>query len=109
MEDQFTKTLKALADPSRRKIFHTLIVLAAALPITKIAAEFEISRQGFTKHLKVLEGAGLVEIETKGRERYCKANAAPLKAVNEWLGFYEKFWDDSLGNLAAYLDEKKKG
>lgn len=106
MEDQFTKTLKALADPSRRKIFHTLIVLTTAMPITQIAAQFDISRQGITKHLKVLEAAGLVDIQTRGRERYCHANAMPLKELKTWLSFYEQFWTSSLDNLSSYLDTK---
>ena len=90
MEDSFTKVLKALADPSRRKIFHTLIVVATAIPITQVVSQFDISRQGVTKHLKVLENAGLVQIDTKGRERFCQANAKPLKELNKWLSFYEK-------------------
>ncbi|PCJ67805.1 MAG: transcriptional regulator [Bacteroidetes bacterium] len=106
MEDSFTKTLKALADPSRRKIFHTLIVLASAIPITQVVSEFEISRQGVTKHLKVLEDAGLVHIKTQGRQRYCKADAKPLQEMNKWLQFYDKFWDDSLNSLTDYLGNK---
>jgi len=108
LEDTFSKTLKALSDPSRRKIFHALIIVASSLPINQIVSQFDISRQGVTKHLKVLESAGLIEISTNGRERYCKANAKPLEELNNWLSFYEKFWDDSLDNLSSYLDNKEK-
>lgn len=106
MQNKITKVLKAIADPTRREIFHALVVAACALPITQISNQFNISRQGITKHLKTLEEAGLIQIDAKGRERYCYANPKPLKEVNQWLQFYEKFWDDSLSNLSSYLDNK---
>lgn len=106
MQDKITQVLKAIADPTRREIFHALVLAATALPITQISNQFDISRQGVTKHIKTLEEAGLVQIITKGRERFCYANAKPLKAVNEWLGFYEKFWDGAIVNLETYLDNK---
>lgn len=106
MQDKITKILKAIADPTRREVFHALVVAATALPITQISNQFEISRQGVTKHIRVLEDAGLVKISNKGRERYCHAEPKPLKEVNKWLKFYERFWDDSLGNLTSYLDDK---
>lgn len=106
MQDNVTRVLKAIADPTRRQIFHALILGATALPITQISNQFEISRQGVTKHLKILEEAGLIEIEGKGRERYCRADANPLKQINAWVAFYERFWDNSLGNLDSYLDSK---
>lgn len=108
MQNKVTKILKAIADPTRRDIFHVLVVAACALPITQISNQFDISRQGITKHLKTLEDAGLVQINTKGRERYCFANTSPLKEVNQWLKFYEKFWDNSLSNLNTYLDKGSK-
>jgi len=104
MQDKITKILKAIADPTRREVFHALVVAAAALPITQISNQFDISRQGVTKHIRVLEDAGLVSISSKGRERYCHAETKPLKEVNKWLKFYEQFWDDALGNLDSYLD-----
>lgn len=106
MQDRITTILKAIADPTRREIFHALVVAATALPITQISGQFDISRQGVTKHLKTLEDAGLVHIHTKGRERYCHVDTKPLKAVNKWLKFYEQFWGDTLDNLGTYLDNK---
>lgn len=106
MQDKITKILKAIADPTRREIFHALVLAATAMPITQISNQFEISRQGITKHLKTLEEAGLVQINAKGRERYCQADAQPLQEVNQWLKFYEHFWDNALGNLGSYLDSK---
>lgn len=106
MQDKITQIFKAIADPTRREIFHALVIAAVALPITQISGQFQISRQGVTKHIKTLEEAGLVRINTKGRERFCLANTEPLKEVNKWLKFYEQFWGDSLSNLDSYLDKK---
>ncbi|NAS30787.1 metalloregulator ArsR/SmtB family transcription factor [Flavobacteriaceae bacterium R38] len=106
MQDKITKILKAIADPTRREIFHALIIATTALPITQLSNQFVISRQGVTKHLKTLEEAGLIVISNQGRERYCHANAKPLQEINQWLKFYEQFWDTSLKNLSSYLDKK---
>ena len=106
MQDSITRLFKAIADPTRRDIFHVLIIASSALSITQICTQFEITRQGVTKHIKTLEDAGLIHIETKGRERFCNANATPLKEINKWVKFYEQFWDDSLDNLSDYLDSK---
>ena len=104
MNDKFTKILKAISDPTRREIFHALVIVSTALPISQIAIDFDISRQGVTKHLKVLEDAQLVKITKTGRESLCIANPKPLKQINSWLKFYEQFWDDSLDNLGSFLD-----
>lgn len=106
MQDKITRILKAIADPTRREIFHALVVASTALPITQISSQFDISRQGVTKHIKTLQEAGLVQISSKGRERFCYADAQPLQEVNKWLKFYEKFWDGTIGNLESYLDNK---
>ncbi len=106
MQDNITKVLKAIADPTRREIFHALVMAASALSITQIAGQFEMTRQGVTKHIKTLEGAGLVNINTEGRERFCFADAKPLKQVNQWVKFYENFWDSALDDLSSYLDDK---
>lgn len=106
MQDNITKLFKAIADPTRRDIFHALVLATSALSITQISNQFEISRQGVTKHIKTLEDAGLVYIDAQGRERFCNANAKPLKELSKWIKFYEQFWDDKLGNLGDYLDSK---
>jgi len=106
MQDKITKILKAIADPTRREIFHALVIAATALPITQISGQFDISRQGVTKHIKTLEDAGLVQINNKGRERYCQADVAPLKEVTKWLKFYEQFWDKAIGDLDKYLNKR---
>lgn len=98
------KVFKAIADANRRQIFHLLVVAGAAMSMTQIAEKFDISRQGVTKHIKMLEDAGLVETEAKGRERFCIAQPKQLKAVKDWLAFYDKFWDNKLGDLGKFLD-----
>lgn len=106
MQDKITKLFKAIADPTRRDIFHALVIATSALSITQISNQFEMTRQGVTKHIKTLEEAGLVYIQSQGRERFCNANPKELQVVNKWLKFYEQFWDDKLGSLGAYLDNK---
>ena len=106
MPDKMTSILKAIADPTRREIFHALVVTATALPITQISSQFDISRQGVTKHIKILENSGLIKTKIQGRERFCYADAKPLQEVNQWIQFYEQFWSDSLDNLDTYLDTK---
>ncbi|MCL6293881.1 ArsR/SmtB family transcription factor [Jejuia spongiicola] len=106
MQDKITRLFKAIADPTRRDIFHALVIATSALSITQISNQFDITRQGVTKHIKTLEEAGLVYINTQGRERFCNANAKPLKEVNKWIKFYEQFWDDKLQNLEDFLNTK---
>ncbi len=107
MQDNITKLLKAIADPTRREIFHAVVVAATALSISQISGQFQISRQGITKHIKTLENAGLIQISSQGRERYCFANPKPLEEVQKWLQFYDKFWNESLTGLESYLNQKK--
>ncbi len=100
---RISKIFKAIADPTRREIFHALVVASVAMPITQISEQFDISRQGVTKHIKTLEDAGLIKISSQGRERYCQADPKPLQMVYDWLGFYDKFWDDALDRLDDHL------
>ncbi len=106
MQDKTNKIFKAIADPTRREIIHALVVASVALPITDISAQFEISRQGITKHIRILEDADLVSIKKSGRESIVFANPAPLKEIKDWLQFYEQFWDNSIKGLIDYLDKE---
>lgn len=103
MSNKKDKIFKAIADPTRREIFH-LLVFGTALSISQLSTEFKISRQGVTKHLKVLEDAEMVRIETKGRERFCYAEAKALIEINDWLSIYDVFWNDKLDALGNHLD-----
>ena len=103
MQSNITKLFKAIADPTRREIFHALVVTSSALTITQISNQFDMSRQGVTKHIKILNDAGLVSMKSEGRSHLCFADPKPLQEVNKWVKFYEQFWDTSLDNLEDYL------
>ncbi|MBC2844206.1 ArsR/SmtB family transcription factor [Winogradskyella flava] len=107
MQDNINKLFKAIADPTRRDIFHALVLATSALSITQISTQFDMSRQGVTKHIKILNDAGLVQMNEQGRNRFCYADPKPLKEVNKWMQFYSQFWDDSLDKLGNYLDTKQ--
>jgi len=103
---QIDKIFKALADSNRRDIFHLLMVAASAMSLSQITSEFEISRQGVTKHVKLMEDAGLIVIHNKGRERFCEVNPTPLNEIKDWLAVYDQFWTTKLEGLGDYLDAK---
>ncbi|MDC1067802.1 metalloregulator ArsR/SmtB family transcription factor [Candidatus Kapabacteria bacterium] len=79
---------KAIADDTRRKIFNMLMA-SNGLTINAISENFDISRQGVTKHLKLLAASGLVNIEPKGREKYCYPNTDALRRIRTWIDQYE--------------------
>ena len=99
--DRLSSTLFALADPTRRGILARLATGDAT--VTELAEPYDMSMAAVSKHLKVLETAGLI---TRGREaqwRPCHLEAAPLRDVSNWLESYRRFWDASLDSLAEYL------
>ena len=103
MPDPLSVTLAALADPTRRAILARLSQGEAT--VNELAEPFEISLPSISRHLKVLEGAGLI---TRGRQaqwRPCKLAPAPLKEVSDWVQEYRRFWDESFGRLDVYLRE----
>lgn len=94
----------ALADPNRRKI---LMMLAdKELTVNSISEKFKFSRPAVSKHLKVLLKTNLVNSRQEGRERYYNINVEPLNEVQDWLKFYDKFWDKKLNALKNYLEKK---
>lgn len=99
------KIFKAFSDGTRREIFHLLMLSASALTLSQIADQFQISRQGVTKHIELLKDAGLVSIKNEGRQRLCDANPQPLNEIKGWLAFYDRFWDAKLGDLSQFLDD----
>ena len=108
MPDPLSATFAALADPTRRAILGRLARGEAS--VNELAAPFRISLPAVSKHLKVLERAGLI---TRGREaqsRPCRLHAAPLKDADEWIERYRQFWEASFDRLDEYLKElQKKG
>ncbi|PKR84219.1 ArsR/SmtB family transcription factor [Heyndrickxia camelliae] len=93
---------QAVADPTRRKM---LILLAdREMPITSITEQFPISRTAVNKHLHVLANAGLVQSKKVGRETRYKLQPEPLKELQKWLSFFEKYWADKLSALKEYVE-----
>jgi len=101
--DQLSVTFAALADPTRRAILAHLAKGEAS--VTELAQPFEMSLPAISKHLKVLERAGLI---TRGREaqwRPCRLEAEPLKDAATWIEQYRQFWEENLDRLDEYLQE----
>lgn len=107
MQDPLSLTLSALADPTRRAILARLAQGEAS--VNELAAPFAISQPAVSKHLKVLEQAGLVSRGRKAQLRPCRLEAGPLRDLAGWLESYRRFWDQSFDRLDAYLKELQKG
>ena len=103
--DQLSTTFAALADPTRRAILARLSTGEAS--VTELAEPFEMSMPAISKHLKVLERAGLIARGGEAQWRPCRLEAAPLKDVAEWVKRYQRFWEQRFDNLDAYLRELK--
>jgi len=102
-DDSLSVTLSALADPTRRAILARLSQGAAT--VNELAEPFDISLPSISRHLKVLEGAGLISRGREAQWRPCRLEAAPLKQVDGWLGTYRRFWEESFERMDAYLRE----
>lgn len=105
--DKLSLTLSALADPTRRGILARLATGEAT--VTELAAPYDMSLAAVSKHLKVLEGAGLISRGRDAQYRPCRLEAGPLRDVAGWLEDYRKFWEGSLDRLGDYLAELQKG
>ena len=103
MPDRLTATFAALADPTRRAILARLA--SGEISVTRLAEPFEMSLPGVSKHLKVLERAGLIARGRQAQWRPCRLEAAPLKDVSDWVERYRRFWEESFDRLDAYLQE----
>jgi DNA-binding transcriptional ArsR family regulator len=105
MPDQLSATFSALADPTRRAILARLSLGEAS--VSQLAAPFEMSLPGISKHLKVLERAGLIARGREAQWRPCRLEAGPLKEVSQWVEGYRRFWEESFDRLDDYLQELK--
>jgi DNA-binding transcriptional ArsR family regulator len=103
MADSLSATLAALADPTRRAILARLSL--GAVSVTDLAEPFDISLPAVSKHLKVLEHAGLITRGRSAQWRPCQLHAAPLKEVADWVEHYRRFWTESFDRLDDYLQE----
>jgi DNA-binding transcriptional ArsR family regulator len=107
MPDPLSATLSALADPTRRAILARLVEGEAT--VNELAKPFEISLPAVSRHLKVLEHAGLISRGREAQWRPCKLEAKNLKAIDDWLSVYRRFWEESFDRMAAYLEELSHG
>ena len=101
--DHLSATFAALSDPTRRAILARLAL--GETSVTELAAPFEMSMPAVSKHLKVLERAGLISRGREAQWRPCRIEAAALKNVDEWLERYRRFWEASFDRLDEYLRE----
>lgn len=100
----------AIADPTRRCLIRLLAEAdAEELPLHKMTIKFEMGRTAVSKHLTILKEAGLVIDRKVGRETRFRLNAAPLRAVQDWVAFYDKFWRSNLSRLGQLLEEDEDG
>jgi DNA-binding transcriptional ArsR family regulator len=110
--DRLSTTLAALADPTRRAILARLA--SGETSVTELAKPFSMTLPAVSKHLKVLERAGLVARGRSAQWRPCRLAAGPMREVAEWIQGYRRFWDESFERLDDYLidvqaKEKKRG
>lgn len=103
--DALTTTFAALADPTRRAILAKLSLGEAS--VTQLAQPFEMSLPAVSKHLKVLERAGLISRSREAQWRPCQLEAGPLRDVADWIEHYRRFWTESFDRLDDYLRELK--
>ena len=103
LHDSLSETFSALADPTRRAILARLT--AGEAKVTELAEPFAMTLPAVTKHLKVLERAGLIVRGREAQWRPCRLEAKPLHAVADWLEQYRRFWESQFDSLEDYLSE----
>ena len=105
-DQQLNQIFSALSDPTRRAML--LKLTNEAMSVTDLSEPFNISKSAITKHVKVLENSGLLSRTIEGRVHRCQLEPKPLAVISEWVSFYEKFWNNKLDALDAYLMEENK-
>lgn len=103
MSDHLSQTFSALADPTRRAILARLAQGEAT--VMELSEPFTLTQPAISKHLKVLEKAGLITRGRTAQWRPCRLEAEPLRQAFDWVGHYRRFWDDSFDRLEDYLAE----
>jgi DNA-binding transcriptional ArsR family regulator len=104
--EQLTDVLSAISHPTRRAIIGRLAIGPARF--LEIAEPFDVALNAITKHLKLLERAGLIEREKRGREVFISLRPEPLRLVAEWVHEYERFWNERLDEFEGYFKAKRK-
>lgn len=102
-ESTLDNVFSALADPTRRAILARLA--KGKVTVKELAEPYDMSLPAISKHLKVLERAGLLKREIDGRIHRCQLSAKPLGAAADWISYYQTFWETRLDSLAQYLEE----
>ena len=105
-KSQVRDVYDAVADPTRRKLIQMLADVEE-LPLHEITTHFQMGRTAISKHLAILKEADLVIARRVGRETRYRLNAAPLQEVQDWVSFYEGFWNERMAKLNHLLEEKK--
>ena len=106
--DTLDSTFAALADPTRRAILARLASGGEA-SVKELAEPFEMTLPAVSKHLKVLERAGLISRSRVAQSRPCRLEAGPLREVSDWVEQYRRFWEQSFDRLDEYLHELRRG
>lgn len=104
--DALDHIFSALSDPTRRAILARLAL--GETTVSELAEPFDMSLPAVSKHLKVLEGAGLLVRERHGRLHLCQIDGTPMREAAAWIGRYRRFWDTQLDSLADYLERSNK-
>ncbi|TMH96032.1 winged helix-turn-helix transcriptional regulator [Candidatus Bathyarchaeota archaeon] len=104
-DDRLSATFQAVADPTRRNILARLAQGEAT--VQELADPLPISQPAVSKHLKVLEKAGLIERRSEAQRRWCRLQARPLREVALWATTFQQYWDESFERLDALLEEEK--
>ena len=104
--DRLSATFAALADPTRRAILARLA--SGETSVMELAEPFDISLPAVSRHLKVLERAGLIERGREAQWRPCRLQATPLKGVADWVEVYRRHWEESFDRLGSYLKELQR-
>jgi len=106
MTKQTLDPFQVIADPSRRQMLQLLS--KNSLTINNLAENFDMSRPAVSKHVKILYTAGFISIQDIGRERYCTLKRNGFDELQEWINYFDKFWDGKLKKLEALLNQKIK-
>ncbi len=112
-ESRLNDVFSAMADPTRRAILARLA--EGGLTVSELAGPFEMSLPAVSKHLRVLESAGLIGRRVEGRTHHCRLEAAPMKQAADWMEVYRRFWEERLDALGEFLssneieEEQKNG
>jgi DNA-binding transcriptional ArsR family regulator len=104
--DRLSATFAALADPTRRAILARLT--SGETSVLELAEPFDMSLPAVSKHLRVLERAGLIERGREAQWRPCRLQATPLKGVADWVEYYRRHWEESFDRLDSYLKELQR-